>query len=58
MMAAIRLEHRWLAEEFAAESLRLGEQERGKEHHYGPQMYLKRWAVDGKCNRFSLTAGR
>ncbi|AII10402.1 DUF4238 domain-containing protein [Rhodococcus opacus] len=48
MMAAIRFEHRWLAEEFVAESLRLGEQERGKEHHYVPRMYLKRWAVDKK----------
>jgi hypothetical protein len=49
VMAAMRFEHRWLAEEFVTESLRLGaEEKRGKEHHYVPQMYLKRWAVGGR----------
>ncbi|MCB8914171.1 DUF4238 domain-containing protein [Rhodococcus rhodochrous] len=47
-MTALRFEHRWLEDEFVAESMRQGEREQGKEHHYVPQMYLKRWAVDGK----------
>lgn len=46
MMAALQFEHRWLEEEFVAESIRLGATERGKEHHYVPQLYLKRWAVE------------
>ncbi|MGO4205542.1 DUF4238 domain-containing protein [Rhodococcus sp. TAF43] len=47
-IAAGRFEHRWLSDEFVAESLRLGAEEQGKEHHYVPQMYLKRWTVAGR----------
>ncbi|TWH44427.1 uncharacterized protein DUF4238 [Rhodococcus rhodochrous J38] len=48
MLAALRFEHRWLGDEFVAESIRLGKAENGKEHHYVPQMYLKRWTVGEK----------
>ncbi|BCN51608.1 DUF4238 domain-containing protein [Prescottella equi] len=47
-IAAGGFEHRWLSDEFVAESLRLGGEEQGKEHHYVPQMYLKRWTVGGR----------
>lgn len=47
MLSQLIFEHPWLADEFVAESMRLGEEERGKEHHYVPQMYLKRWSVHG-----------
>lgn len=48
MMAALRFEHQWLGDDFVAESIRLGKAENGKEHHYVPQMYLKRWTVGQK----------
>lgn len=46
-MAALRFDHPWLSDAFVDESRRRGERENGKEHHYVPQFYLKKWAVEG-----------
>lgn len=43
----LEFEHRWLAQDFVEESRRLGELEKTKNQHYVPQLYLRRWAVDG-----------
>ena len=43
---AMRFEHEWLSDEFVAESKRQAENETAKKHHYVPQMYLRRWAVN------------
>ena len=42
----MRFEHEWLSDEFVAESKRQAENETAKKHHYVPQMYLRRWAVN------------
>lgn len=47
ILADPRFEHRWLSTEFIAESRALGENERTREQHYVPQLYLKRWMVGG-----------
>lgn len=47
LATALHCKHEWLSEEFVAESQRLAEGEASKKHHYVPQMYLNRWAVDG-----------
>ncbi|MGW6695030.1 DUF4238 domain-containing protein [Rhodococcus sp. NPDC054953] len=48
LIATMRFEHPWLEDDFVEESRRIGRSEQGKKHHHIPQMYLKRWAVDGK----------
>ncbi|TJZ80028.1 DUF4238 domain-containing protein [Rhodococcus oryzae] len=48
LIATMRFEHPWLEDEFVEESRRIGRSEQGKKHHHVPQMYLRRWAVDGK----------
>lgn len=48
LIESMRFEHRWLEDEFIEESRRIARTEPGKKHHHIPQMYLRRWAVDGK----------
>ncbi len=58
LAVALHYEHDWLSEEFVAESQRLAEDEAAKKHHYVPQMYLKRWAVDGLIQATQVDDGR
>jgi len=56
LRAQTSFEHEWLSEDFIAESRRVAAaaEESGsspKKHHFVPQMYLKRWALDGKVQR-------
>jgi len=56
LRAQTYFEHEWLSEDFIAESRRVAAaaEESGsspKKHHFVPQMYLKRWALDGKVQR-------
>jgi hypothetical protein len=51
-------EHDWLSEEFVAESQRQAENEKAWRHHYVPQMYLRRWTVDGKVQPTDVDTGR
>lgn len=48
LLATMRFDHLWLEDEFVEESRRIAGAESGKKHHHIPQMYLRRWAVDGK----------
>ena len=48
LIEMMSFEHEWLSEKFVAESQQLAVNEKGRKHHYVPQMYLRRWALDGK----------
>lgn len=48
LIAAMKFDHPWLEDDFVEKSRRIGRSEQGKKHHHVPQMYLKRWAVDGR----------
>lgn len=47
MLTGLRFEHRWLSEEFIAESRRQGESNPTRKQHYVPQLHLNRWAIGG-----------
>lgn len=58
LMRAARFEHEWLSESFVAESQRLAVNERSRKHHYVPQMYLDRWAVNGLVQPVQVDSGQ
>ncbi len=58
LIATMRFEHPWLEEDFVEESRRIGHAEQGKKHHHVPQMYLKRWAIDGRVQPIEVDSRR
>lgn len=48
LIATMRFDHPWLEDEFVEESRRIAHSGPGRKHHHIPQMYLRRWAVEGK----------
>ncbi|WP_171061652.1 DUF4238 domain-containing protein [Rhodococcus zopfii] len=58
LIATMRFEHPWLEDDFVEESRRIGHAEQGKKHHHVPQMYLKRWAIDGRVQPIEVDSRR
>ncbi|MFF2556783.1 DUF4238 domain-containing protein [Nocardia sp. NPDC058058] len=46
MFGLRQFDHEWLSDDFVTESQRIAEGESAIEHHYVPQMYLRRWALN------------
>ncbi|MBY4128037.1 DUF4238 domain-containing protein [Rhodococcus fascians] len=58
LIQAMKFDHEWLSDGFIAESQRLAANENTRHQHYVPQMYLKRWAIDGLLQQVEVDSTR
>lgn len=58
IIAANRVDHKWLTDAFIEESRDLAEAEMASRHHFVPAFYLRRWTIDGRIKAVDVDTGR